>query len=136
MREPDQIIRTLAAFRQMGIRIATDDFGTGYSSLAYLQRLPIRELKVDRSFIERLHTREESLEIIRALIALGHSLKLDIVAEGVETVGQLRTLTELGCDRVQGFLLAQPMPFVDLLKIWAKTDARPQTGEAPLATGE
>ena len=136
MREPDQIIRTLAAFREMGIRIAIDDFGTGYSSLAYLQRLPISELKVDRTFVERIHTREESLEIIRAIIALGHSLKLDIVAEGVETVAQLRILTELGCDRVQGFLLAKPMTFAELMKTWAKTDARARTGEAPLATGE
>lgn len=124
MREPEQIIRTLTALREVGIRIAIDDFGTGYSSLAYLRRLPINELKIDRSFIMELDKGGESFAIVKAIVALGHSLGMEVVAEGVETESQLRKLAELECDRIQGFLLGRPVEYAELTEQWERTPKR------------
>lgn len=95
---------------EMGIRLAVDDFGTGYSSLSQLQRFPASTVKIDRSFISRMAEDHESLEIVRAVNALGHSLSMDVIAEGVETKQQLTLLKEIGCDCVQGFYFDKPQP--------------------------
>ncbi len=95
---------------EMGIRLAVDDFGTGYSSLSQLQRFPASTVKIDRSFISRMAIDHESLEIVRAVNALGHSLSMDVIAEGVETKQQLTLLNEIGCDCVQGFYFDKPQP--------------------------
>jgi len=101
-----QVLREL---KGLGVRIAIDDFGTGYSSLAYLQRFPLDVLKIDRSFVQGCEHGGDALAIPRAIVSLGHSLGLTIVAEGVENEGQLRALEALGCECFQGFLFARPM---------------------------
>jgi EAL domain-containing protein (putative c-di-GMP-specific phosphodiesterase class I) len=94
----------------MGIRIAIDDFGTGYSSLAYLKRLPVDELKIDRSFVRELATDDDDLAIVRSTIRLGHDLGLTIVAEGIEDGRTWDRLHRLGCDVAQGYFIGRPMP--------------------------
>ncbi|WP_319759337.1 EAL domain-containing protein [Maridesulfovibrio sp.] len=98
---------------EMGIRLAVDDFGTGYSSLAQLQRFPASTVKIDRSFVSHMADDHESLEIVRAVNALGHSLSMDVIAEGVETRQQLILLKEIGCDYVQGFYFDKPQTMDD-----------------------
>jgi EAL domain-containing protein (putative c-di-GMP-specific phosphodiesterase class I) len=98
----------LAAVRRMGVRVSIDDFGTGFSSLSYLQRLPIDELKVDRSFVAPLTRDQPSSAIVESIIGLAHAVGLTVVAEGVETLEQLAELERLGCDEAQGYLLARP----------------------------
>ena len=95
------------------MRFSVDDFGTGYSSLAYLSRLPIDELKIDRSFVSPMLTDSSDLIIVRSTINLAHDLGLTIVAEGVEDEPTLHWLGQLGCDRVQGYHLGRPMPAVE-----------------------
>jgi EAL domain-containing protein (putative c-di-GMP-specific phosphodiesterase class I) len=102
-------VSTLHALRTLGVHIAVDDFGTGYSSLAYLSQFPVDHLKIDRSFIDRLHTNKQDHAIVRGVIGLAHALELDVVAEGVETERQLRELERLHCDSAQGFLLGRPV---------------------------
>jgi len=102
--------RHLQEVRALGVRVAVDDFGTGWSSLSYLQRLPVDELKIDRSFVATLGVEGPSMAIVGSLVSLAHGLGLNVVAEGVETEEQLAELRRLGCDSVQGFLLARPAP--------------------------
>jgi diguanylate cyclase (GGDEF)-like protein/PAS domain S-box-containing protein len=99
----------LRRLRELGLRIAVDDFGTGYSSLAYLRRLPIDRIKIDRAFVESVGADPESTAIVRAIADLARSLRLGTVAEGIETETQARTIAELGCDLGQGYLLGRPM---------------------------
>ena len=101
---------TLHRLSQLGIHLAIDDFGTGYSSLAYLRQLPVRRLKVDRSFVKDLPGQEHSRTIVNAIVALAHGLGLHITAEGVETPEQADYLVRLGCDVLQGYLYGRPMP--------------------------
>jgi diguanylate cyclase (GGDEF)-like protein len=110
MRDADASLRILQQLRDIGVRISIDDFGTGYSSLLYLKRLPASELKIDRGFVRDLARDTEDAAIVSAIVALGQTLNLNIVAEGVETAEQQRFLTGLGCDSLQGFLLGHPMP--------------------------
>jgi diguanylate cyclase (GGDEF)-like protein len=110
MQDPEEAITTLHRLKNMGVRISVDDFGAGYSSLNYLKRVPLDALKIDRSFVMNLATSSSDEAIIKAIIALAHSLKLKVVAEGVETVEQLSLLRELGCDEIQGFLFSRPLP--------------------------
>jgi diguanylate cyclase (GGDEF)-like protein len=95
--------------RKLGIELCIDDFGTGYSSLAYLVNLPIDALKIDRSFVGTLDSSNEHCELVKTIIALAHNLGIEVVAEGVETVSQLRRLSELGCEYAQGYLISEPL---------------------------
>ncbi len=109
MENVDHSIASLQAIRAMGVTIAIDDFGTGYSSLSALARLPVDTLKIDRSFVTAMTTGPQGLALVSTIINLAHSLKLKVVAEGVETEEQSRLLTLLGCDEVQGFLFGKPI---------------------------
>lgn len=108
--DPQRALQTMDALRAMGVHIALDDFGIGYSSLAYLNRLPLDEIKIDRSFVMGMIDEESSATIVRATVDLGHGLGYGVVAEGVENAETRQRLTALGCDAIQGFLVARPMP--------------------------
>jgi EAL domain-containing protein (putative c-di-GMP-specific phosphodiesterase class I) len=110
MERLEEGLKTLFALKEMGVRLAIDDFGTGYSSLAYLKRFPLDSLKVDRSFIKDLPGDADDAAITKAIVAMAHSLKLEVVAEGVETTEQLAFLQQQGCDQIQGFLFSRPVP--------------------------
>jgi EAL domain-containing protein (putative c-di-GMP-specific phosphodiesterase class I) len=113
MHDPDHAIRVMRALRESGINIALDDFGTGYSSLAYLARFPLASLKIDRSFIMSMHKDTDAMTLVSTIISLAQSLRLKVVAEGVETEEQATYLRLLKCDQVQGFFFARPMPAAD-----------------------
>jgi EAL domain-containing protein (putative c-di-GMP-specific phosphodiesterase class I) len=115
----DRTLALLEALGSLGVRLSIDDFGTGYSSFAYLKRFPLDQLKIDRSFVSDLETDVEDRAITSAIIALGHTLGLRVLAEGVETVGQLTVLRGLGCDEFQGYLVSPAVPpaaFADLVR--------------------
>ncbi len=144
MRDIKRSIDSLQGLKQLGVRLALDDFGTGYSSLAYLTQLPIDTLKIDRSFVDKLGSSGQSRAVVRSITALARALGLSTVAEGVETREQLDSLRALGCDEVQGFYFARPMPADDLPGWWRgfhsglgatgePSVAAPLTWPAPLA---
>jgi EAL domain-containing protein (putative c-di-GMP-specific phosphodiesterase class I) len=110
MKDPEGAERTLHALKEAGVKLSVDDFGTGYSSLAYLKRFPIDALKIDRAFIRDVTVDPDDAAITLAIISLAHSLKLKVIAEGVETEGQLRFLSAQNCDEMQGFYFARPLP--------------------------
>jgi diguanylate cyclase (GGDEF)-like protein len=110
MKDLAKTVRVMEQLRVLGVRFAIDDFGTGYSSLAHLKRLPVSELKIDRSFIQDLEARQGDDVIVRSTIDLGHALNLKVVAEGVEVPYSWQVLDRLGCDLVQGYFVARPMP--------------------------
>ena len=110
MHDTETALHRLQALKRLGLRLAVDDFGTGYSSLSYLQRFPIDVLKIDRSFVERVDQGPAESALTRAIVRLAQTLRLDAVAEGVETESQARALTHLGCSLAQGFLFHRPMP--------------------------
>jgi len=112
--DTDRALAILRELKAHGVRIALDDFGTGYSSLSYLRRFPFDSLKIDKSFVQAIGEDAEADAIVRAVIGLGRSLNLDVVAEGVETPQQLAHLRALNCHQLQGFLLARPLPAADL----------------------
>jgi EAL domain-containing protein (putative c-di-GMP-specific phosphodiesterase class I) len=103
-------IASLQAIRALGVMIAIDDFGTGFSSLSYLAKLPVDTLKIDRSFVIDMTAGPEGLALVSTIINLAHSLKLKVVAEGVETEEQSRLLRLLNCDEMQGYLFSKPVP--------------------------
>lgn len=111
----DHSISTLASMREAGIIISIDDYGTGQASLSYLRDLPLDELKIDRTFLRGVPTDRHNSAIVRSTIELAHTLQLPVVAEGVETAEVMRWLAELGCDGCQGYHIARPMPFDDLV---------------------
>jgi PAS domain S-box-containing protein/diguanylate cyclase (GGDEF)-like protein len=113
MAEADKSVALLAQLKGMGIRLAIDDFGTGFSNLNYLKRFPVDKLKLDRSFIADLLDSTDDQAISRAVIAMAHGLRLTVVAEGVETAGQLALLAEHGCDQMQGYYFSRPVPAAD-----------------------
>jgi diguanylate cyclase (GGDEF)-like protein/PAS domain S-box-containing protein len=119
MQNPEKSIATLRQFKEMGIRISIDDFGTGYSSLNYLRRIPFDSLKIDRSFVMNINTSQDDAAIVRAIIAMAHSLKLRVIAEGVEKEEQFAFLRELGCDEVQGYLFSKPLPAEEYIRFIA-----------------
>ena len=124
MTDPPRTIAVLVALREMGVRLSVDDFGTGYSSLSYLKRLPVHEVKIDKSFVTDMVDDADDEMIVRSIIDLAANLSLEVVAEGVEGPAAWRRLAELGCRYAQGWHLARPMP-VDALPAWlAEHDAR------------
>jgi EAL domain-containing protein (putative c-di-GMP-specific phosphodiesterase class I) len=110
MDDQDEILAELAAIRALGIKLHVDDFGTGYSSLSQLQRMKMDVLKVDRSFTAELGRSREGKVFFQAIVSMAHALGMEVVAEGVETAEQLAILRALGCNEVQGYLIARPMP--------------------------
>jgi predicted signal transduction protein with EAL and GGDEF domain/DNA-binding response OmpR family regulator len=135
MQDPNGTLPLLQALKALGVSITVDDFGTGYSSLSYLTRLPIDTLKIDRSFVRDLETRAESGAIVAAIAAMSKSLKLRVVAEGVETQGQMARLFDQGCHLMQGFLFSPAVPgedFPALVKaVPAQTHWRVPAGPLP-----
>jgi diguanylate cyclase (GGDEF)-like protein len=110
MSDPEESIAILEKLSTMGVLVSVDDFGTGYSSMSYLRRFPIDKLKIDKGFISEIISRSEDASIVRAIISLAHSLKLKVVAEGVESTEQLEFLKTLGCDQYQGFHYSKALP--------------------------
>ncbi len=109
-------IKTLGRLKDMGVSLSMDDFGTGYSSFSYLKKFPLDIIKIDRSFIQDMTNRIEDAAIVKAIIVMAHTLRLQVVAEGVETEEQLSMLKDMDCDEVQGFLLARPLPEVEAIR--------------------
>jgi EAL domain-containing protein (putative c-di-GMP-specific phosphodiesterase class I) len=110
MSNPEEAIEILTKISNLGIELAVDDFGTGYSSLAYLKKLPIDKLKIDQTFIKDLPDDDEDVAITKAVIALAKSLKLNIIAEGVEKKEQRDFIVENGCQNIQGYFYSRPVP--------------------------
>ncbi len=133
MKEPDAARRKLSELKDRGIALSVDDFGTGHSSLASLQSFPIDTLKIDRSFVERSDT-QEGMAILRAIVLMAHTLRMNVVAEGVETEAQFDLLREVGCDQVQGFLISHPVLADDVPPMLARlTEARRNPAPAAYA---
>ena len=133
MLDPEKSATTLQALSAMGVHISIDDFGTGYSSLSYLRRFPLDKLKIDRSFIRDLMTNPDDVSIVRAIISLAHSLRLRVVAEGVETAEQLNFLKELGCDQYQGYFCSPAVPADAFAALIARMRAEaPECAEADM----
>jgi diguanylate cyclase len=120
MKDLPASLRVMELLRVLGIRFSIDDFGTGYSSLAHLKRLPVDEIKIDRSFVQELEARQADDVIVRSTINLGHALNLKVVAEGVEIPYSWDVLERLGCDLVQGYFVAKPMPAAEF-SAWARS---------------
>jgi EAL domain-containing protein (putative c-di-GMP-specific phosphodiesterase class I) len=108
--EPELALATLQRLRSLGVRVALDDFGTGYSSLSLLQKFPLQRIKIDRAFVHGVADNPNDRSLVRTIVAMGLSLGLDMVAEGVESVHQLQVLSDLGCGKAQGFLISHPVP--------------------------
>jgi EAL domain-containing protein (putative c-di-GMP-specific phosphodiesterase class I) len=119
--------------RAPGVRIALDDFGTGYSSLSYLSSFPFDTIKIDRSFISEVQTRDDCAAIVRAIAALGNSLHVNTTAEGVETEGQLEFLAAAGCTELQGYLFGKPVPASTVPEVIERLSV-PPTSIAPEST--
>jgi EAL domain-containing protein (putative c-di-GMP-specific phosphodiesterase class I) len=115
MSDPERAIAALERLREVGVRLSVDDLGTGYSSLAYLQRLPIDEIKIDRSFL-RTFSEASAQAVVGTIVELGHRLGKTVVAEGVEVVEAMEALRRLGCDTAQGYWIARPMPAAELTR--------------------
>ena len=120
MHDPDDAVVTLCLLHNMGVSISIDDFGTGYSSLGHLKRFPLDFLKIDRAFVNDITDNPEDAAIVRAILAMAHSLRLRVVAEGVETERQFHFLREIGCDEIQGYYLAKPLPAAEFEKQFVK----------------
>ena len=135
MADPARMTHALEALGRLGVDLSLDDFGTGYSSLVHLKRLPVSEIKVDRSFVARMTTDADDGAIVRSIVDLAHSLGLRVVAEGVETVETWRALDALGCDLAQGYLISRPVPGAEATR-WLTGHLRraPVADAAPLAT--
>ena len=118
MRDPARTVAVLEQVRALGVELAIDDFGTGYSSLSYLSSLPVHTLKIDQAFVRSLDDERGGTAIVNAIVAVAHTLSMNVTAEGIETPAQLNAIIELGCDRGQGYYLAKPLDpgrFFDLM---------------------
>ena len=116
MRRSDLVKQTMDALGRLGVRFSLDDFGTGFSSFVHLNSLPITLLKIDKSFVGGMESREENRKLVHAMINLAHNLKLEVVAEGVETPEQLALLRDFSCDQVQGYFISKPLPLAELVE--------------------
>lgn len=132
MEDVQASMRVFEKLSSIQVRLSIDDFGTGYSSLSYLRKLPARQIKIDRSFVQDLEKEEDARSVVKAVIKLSHALGLEVVAEGVETQAQQDILRELGCDQLQGFLYAKPMA-PQVLQMWALGN-EPRLADANHAT--
>ena len=132
MEDPAHALASLQALHEMGVRLSIDDFGTGYSSLAYLKKLPVQELKIDRSFVMNLDLDDDDLNIVRSTIDMAHHMGLKVVAEGVETESVAGKLKSLGCDDAQGYLFSRPLNADDFYA-WAVVSHAAQPSTARLA---
>jgi diguanylate cyclase (GGDEF)-like protein len=133
MTDPEGTAAILEQLSRMGVLVSVDDFGTGYSSMNYLRRFPIDKLKIDRAFLKDLITSSDDASIVRAIISLAHSLRLKVVAEGVETPEQLRFLQSLGCDQYQGYHFSPPLPAIEFARLvceWQKAEDAASAQEA------
>ena len=126
MHDPEQAVNLMHNLRTMGVRLTIDDFGTGYSSLGYLKRFPINSLKVDRSFVRDLPHSTDDIAITRAVIAMAHSLQMNVIAEGVELKEQFDALRDEGCDEFQGYLCRPPLTEEDLIRFVRQSAKRPE----------
>lgn len=117
MENAERVITMLRELKKLGVQLSIDDFGTGYSSLSYLHRFPIDTLKVDRSFVSEMETGSENGEIVRTIIALAKTLRMNVVAEGIESIHQIHQLQILGCEYGQGFLFSRPVPLAEVEKL-------------------
>jgi EAL domain-containing protein (putative c-di-GMP-specific phosphodiesterase class I) len=117
MHDPESVITVLAQLRALGVQLSIDDFGTGYSSLSYLTRFPVTNLKIDQSFVRELDQDENAAAIIKAIISLGHSLDMKVIAEGVETEKQLSFVMENHCDAMQGYVFSRPLAAAEFIAL-------------------
>jgi diguanylate cyclase (GGDEF)-like protein len=117
MDKADSSVRILNDLKSIGVKVSIDDFGTGYSSLSYLKRFPIDVLKIDRTFVKEIHTQPDSQAIVKAILAMAHSLRLSAIAEGVETHEELEFLKRNGCDAMQGYYFSPPVPALDATRL-------------------
>ena len=122
MVDVEQSLRVMHKLKQEGVRLSIDDFGTGYSGLAYLQRMPLDELKIDKTFVQNMLENKGDAQIVRSVIDLAHNFELEAVAEGVESLATLEMLAHLGCDVIQGYIYARPMPSAQVPAWWATRD--------------
>jgi diguanylate cyclase (GGDEF)-like protein len=129
--DPARVLRILDALAALGVLLSIDDFGTGYSSLSHLARMPVHEVKIDRSFINGLDSNAEFSTIVRSAIEMGHNLGLKVVAEGIETESAARQLRDFGCDIVQGYLYGKPMPLEEFEE-WIQNKARIKVNATPV----
>ncbi len=125
MQDPQRAMDLLRELKQIGVRIALDDFGTGYSSLNYLKRFPIDVVKIDQSFVRDISSDAQDMAITRAVIAMAHSLKHQVIAEGVETPAQFKVLRRHRCDQIQGYLFSRPLPPDEFSRLLATGIALP-----------
>ncbi|MEV6815031.1 EAL domain-containing protein, partial [Micromonospora sp. NPDC051296] len=132
MSELEVIDQVLTTLRSMGVQLAVDDFGTGFSSLAFIARIPVDELKVDRSFVLRMADSPEAAAIVRSTVGLAHELGLRVVAEGVETAAQRSALAELGCTAAQGYHFFKPMPADKIGAVLGSLSRQAPTNVLPL----
>lgn len=116
MDDPDLALKHLNELSALGVKLSIDDYGSGQASLAYLKTLPVNELKIDRAFVMDVSTSHKNAAIVRSTIVLCHELNLTVVAEGAETQEELAWLRQSGCDMVQGYVMAKPMPLETFLE--------------------
>jgi EAL domain-containing protein (putative c-di-GMP-specific phosphodiesterase class I) len=131
MADPIRAADVVDRLHELGIGLAIDDFGTGYSSLAYLKKLPVDEIKVDKSFVMSMMDNENDAVIVRSTIDLGRNLGLRVVAEGVESDEMWDLLVRLGCDVAQGYFVSRPLPEAEFA-VWARERLVPPAQDAPL----
>jgi len=124
LHDTETAMQTLGALKKLGVKLSVDDFGTGYSSLSYLKRMAVDKLKIDQTFVRQLAQSPEDAAIVRAIVQLGHTLQLQVVAEGVETEAQLEFLKANGCDQIQGYCISRPMPAEEFAQFLRRQDGQ------------